>query len=1207
MFKFKKCASLEFLVYLVLLLYSVTYEFLSGFSFYPVHDTISIFEYFYVFYNEFLVNHAFPYWHPNYLYGNESQFLAALLTYSQYFFVIIGKLFSLNDALNLFKLSLAFEKLVFLMGVFLLSREFFQNRLTRIYIGIGATLTVFWGVQICHNFRIYSLIPFIFYWIHLFIRRGSITYLLIGGVFAFFTAIGTNPYMVPVYAFIYIIFFIFELIHQKNFQLKLSFQFNLINFLLVIALAIMYFSYIDFTLHILKEVSLHSPGRGYAGEITLDSFLTHIGWANFKTHLEILYAIPTFHDNTAFIGYIPLIFLVYGIVKVQKNTFRTLLILIIVLFLFAISSSSFVASSLFYLFPGMNLYRGITLIMPIVKILILFASGFGLDYFLRNQSQFTERKWIIGIGFALVLTIVVLDLAVFAKPPTISATTIVTANTPPLPTSYDIAFYPLFNDYFYFHYVSILVVLFLCIYLFNQNSKAIVLILFYFVEIASYSSFVHSILPSKVQRDKIPNQTKNDFKKQQELNQIHKVQKYEYQEKRLYQQDLYKMRYGSEDIVRLFPFGVKYSSMYNAYYFDSCKQTYRYDFMTKPFNDLLRARYGVDLNVEFMSPDYMPKIDEFLEDYDLRSAIGCYSNKQRLVKNVVYSKIKEDAAKYIRSNSINETPVILDENRDILDSQKSQTIEQSIELWTTKSNTASRLPEDQLKKIQIQLPIKNFFRENLKFADINGDGLSDMVYVDFENQNTVYVNKNSSNGFQGFSIWLTNDRKDKQNDSEYFLVDLDKDGNSDIVFSHRNSRNIIEIWTAFSNAEQFVSLSPISFQEFFPIAIDFTQNKNSKIEFADFNGDGLLDIYFNYNEWSSYTIQTNVTLVSVQSKNQQFLKPKQVFKFDDSNRIIYINDKHLKFEGKEKLKNPIDLDQIRFSDINGDRKADFIFYSFIDKKVYVFLSTGDLNSVGNSYSNAYPVSSIGFQLSGDSFFPSQFYVLDMNRDQKADLVYRDYNGNIFFAESNGNQFVLNSAKSIPNQGKHFESDSIQFYDINGDGFLDIVKVQKETVQIHLQRDNRFEFSEIRFHFPRSGIPQKTDFVYVHNPKWMDIVFYSEKVFVSKFTANKVTMDVHLTEKDVGSWLVYLDSYHPAWRVRVNGEEKNIHKVNLAFKGVFLEKVGKNTVEFEFLGNYRTRYHIPIFLIASCLFSIGIIGMFFALLFPRYVNRLYKKA
>jgi len=73
----------------------------------------------------------------------------------------------------------------------------------------------------------------------------------------------------------------------------------------------------------------------------------------------------------------------------------------------------------------------------------------------------------------------------------------------------------------------------------------------------------------------------------------------------------------------------------------------------------------------------------------------------------------------------------------------------------------------------------------------------------------------------------------------------------------------------------------------------------------------------------------------------------------------------------------------------------------------------------------------------------------------------------------------------------------------------------------------------------------------------------QRIVIEKFSANELIASVDVPYPD-GAWLVYADSYHPQWKVRVNGKREKVYPAYHAFKAVYLHH-GSNRVRFYFSG------------------------------------------
>ena len=67
------------------------------------------------------------------------------------------------------------------------------------------------------------------------------------------------------------------------------------------------------------------------------------------------------------------------------------------------------------------------------------------------------------------------------------------------------------------------------------------------------------------------------------------------------------------------------------------------------------------------------------------------------------------------------------------------------------------------------------------------------------------------------------------------------------------------------------------------------------------------------------------------------------------------------------------------------------------------------------------------------------------------------------------------------------------------------------------------------------------------------------VIINNYTPDRVLIDCNINKN---SLLVFSDSFHPGWKVFVNGQEGEILRTNYNFRGVYLEK-GNYSLEFKY--------------------------------------------
>src|SRR5581483_4061299 len=131
-----------------------------GNGFLPGHDTKYIFGIFSYFYDHLVVEHELPRWMSFGAFGIKGAgFQFYFLTPSSYLCMLGGALVGVRDALPVFTLSIVAEQFLFLLGIHLLARRLFADRLTSLLIGFAAVCGVVWTWQLFFNFRLFYLVP----------------------------------------------------------------------------------------------------------------------------------------------------------------------------------------------------------------------------------------------------------------------------------------------------------------------------------------------------------------------------------------------------------------------------------------------------------------------------------------------------------------------------------------------------------------------------------------------------------------------------------------------------------------------------------------------------------------------------------------------------------------------------------------------------------------------------------------------------------------------------------------------------------------------------------------------------------------------------------------------------------------------------------------------------------------------------------------
>ncbi|MPZ78109.1 MAG: matrixin family metalloprotease [Deltaproteobacteria bacterium] len=249
-------------------------------------------------------------------------------------------------------------------------------------------------------------------------------------------------------------------------------------------------------------------------------------------------------------------------------------------------------------------------------------------------------------------------------------------------------------------------------------------------------------------------------------------------------------------------------------------------------------------------------------------------------------------------------------------------------IWVSlASNTDSTLPD-------MWLQHGPSTPDQIQYADVNGDGKADALYFDTLRSDGVWVSLSTGSSFTAPDNWLQHGES-RPDHIQY--VDVNGDGKADaLYFDTLRSRGV---WVSVSTGSAFVS--PEMWAQYGPSTPD-------QIQYVDVNGDGKADaLYFD-------TMRSNGVWVSL-STGSGFTAPENWLQHGESSP-----------------------DQIQYADVNGDGKADALYFDTLGSNgVWVSLSTGSGFTAPENW------------LQHGESTPDQIQYADVNGDGKADALYFD--------------------------------------------------------------------------------------------------------------------------------------------------------------------------------------------------------------------------
>lgn len=373
----------------VALVYSLNYLILIYQNRLPMcHDTFQYLQLQYIYFNEIVQNHCFPFWFPFIGQGFVGNYYSTVqLTLLSPLFYFIGLFVSEINYLYLFYFAIWFEELFFLMGVILLSSLYYRNTKTILFVSITLLGTNIWYPQIFWNFHLYYFIPIVLYCIHKCLITGLFRYLILAAMFSALAVYGNFVYCLVFVSFVVLVYVLsiapVYFSEIKTFLWKntrLTHILVLLIFITIMLLSFYYIKYAD------SEIT-YSFGtrREISGGNSLKTFLTYGGSRGFSKYKEIFRRYGKSADINLYAGFLLPAFVIISLCYCRKKLSFAVGMVALVVFLFSLGT--FVSVLFYYLYPLGRIFRHIGLTATIFKLFIVFYAGFGFEIFLDSLSK----------------------------------------------------------------------------------------------------------------------------------------------------------------------------------------------------------------------------------------------------------------------------------------------------------------------------------------------------------------------------------------------------------------------------------------------------------------------------------------------------------------------------------------------------------------------------------------------------------------------------------------------------------------------------------------------------------------------------------------------------------------------------------------------------------------------------------------------------
>jgi hypothetical protein len=587
------------------------------------HDTMINFQVFATVYSSFSTWGEFPLWMPLTSQGITADFAYAFtFTPAFYLAAFIGKLFSGNDSLLLFRLGLYLEEVLLLYGLYRLSTVFHSHRITPIIVSITGVLSVSWVAQIHWNFHLIYLYPLLLYHTVRYLQGGGLEHaacalilMTLGGLFypQIFIA-----FTLCAFAAIWIF------LMRPTFQQLVCYRGSVFGGLLIttVAFAVAFLN-VQFARHVIDGMQSFTSLRQADGSVGLETFLTYGGHVSPVKFMEFIYGAPVRFAFVAYSGLFTVLFVIFALVRVKTRCFWVFMSLTGVVLLFSLGASGYVAEIAYRFFPEMDKFRHIGFVTPVAKILLIIASGFGIDYYLqRTNGRFRNTLILFVIALALGMVFLLIDISHGWQ--------------------YAYAVDQNLIIPFQFHWIQWGVVLMFTLVAFgllNQphtaNMVGITLLLCVLFGMGSYKYFLEWHSPAMKPESITQWQTHRH---------AYDVRPLMYSPTRQRESD----KNAIEKLSMMEVWGAHNSLGYGSLPVDLCFPVHRVDLVNISFFDLIASRLGSE---NFSSSKSSFSLDRVGNDKVLMDAIGCNMPKLYLAKYPIFKNSYDDAKLAVKSSS----------------------------------------------------------------------------------------------------------------------------------------------------------------------------------------------------------------------------------------------------------------------------------------------------------------------------------------------------------------------------------------------------------------------------------------------------------------------------------------------------------------------------------------------------------------------------
>ncbi len=274
----------------------------------------------------------------------------------------------------------------------------------------------------------------------------------------------------------------------------------------------------------------------------------------------------------------------------------------------------------------------------------------------------------------------------------------------------------------------------------------------------------------------------------------------------------------------------------------------------------------------------------------------------------------------------------------------------------------------------------------LRVADVNGDGLADVIY---DNSKNMHVLLSTGSGFTADTVWGSRTKSYTDLDTTGFrMADVNGDGMADVIYDNSSNMRVL---LSTGNGFQADAL--------WGKRLKSIGSESGGFQMTDVNGDGLADMIYDNNKSIRVLLSTG-----------SGFQTETIWGY--------------RTEGF-----PAAGTGFRLSDVNGDGLPDFIYDSS---------TGGDFIRVSLNSGSSFPADiAWGKREHAISSNSGGYQMADMNGDGMADFVY-DSSQDMRVLLSTGKDFLPDTLWGNRLESYRDSSPGFRLADMNGDGLADIV-------------------------------------------------------------------------------------------------------------------------------------------------------------------------